>query len=317
MPEAHATWVIGAGGMLGRALTAQLAGTGIEPAVVRNIPWWDPPASVETLARAAALLTGDHRELDVFWCAGAGVVATGPEDLAAEVRVFTAFLDRLGRHAHDAGCRLRLLLSSSAGGVYAGSAGAPFTEAHQPRPLSPYGEAKLAMEQAARAFAVRTGATVLITRISNLYGPGQRLDKPQGLISQLCRAQIERRPLPIYVPLDTARDYVYVADAARTLAMAMERLHAQPAGATYTKLVCCGRTATIGELIGELGHITKHRVPIALGLSPHARFQSFDLRFRSEMWSDLDSMGRTSLPVGMHATYQAVAAAVHALPRAA
>lgn len=312
MPEQRPAWVVGAGGMLGSAVTAQLVRSGAAPSAAVHIPWHDPAGSLEALDHAAGQLIRRYGELDVYWCAGAGVVATAPEALAAELAVFGGFLDRMARRVEDDGCRLRLLLASSAGGVYAGSTGAPFTETHQTRPLSPYGETKLAMERAALELGARTGAGVLITRISNLYGPGQRLDKPQGLISQLCRAQIERRPLPIYVPLDTARDYVYVADAARILVLAMDRLAEQP-GAAITKLVCCGTTATIGELIGELGQITKRRVPIALGLSPHARFQSFDLRFRSHVWVDLDAVARTPMPVGVAATYHAVASAVHGL----
>jgi uncharacterized SAM-binding protein YcdF (DUF218 family) len=77
-----------------------------------------------------------------------------------------------------------------------------------PRPLAPYGEVKLGMEEALRAAAAEIGAAALVGRISNLYGPGQDLSKPQGLISRVCIAHLTRAPLPVMVSLDTMRDYL-------------------------------------------------------------------------------------------------------------
>ena len=105
-------------------------------------------------------------------------------------------------------------LASSAGGVYAGASGPPFTEHTEPAPISAYGRAKLRSEEIATEFAVRTSTALLVGRLANLYGPGQNLDKPQGLVSQLCLAQLTRQPLTVYVPLDTMRDYLFVDDAA-------------------------------------------------------------------------------------------------------
>ena len=84
--------------------------------------------------------------------------------------------------------------------------------------LVAYGRAKLAMEGHARALAAATGVRVVLGRLANVYGPGQTLGKPQGLLSQLCLADATRRPLPVYVSLDTIRDYLYAGDAARMVA---------------------------------------------------------------------------------------------------
>ena len=155
---------------------------------------------------------------DVFWCAGAGVVGTSQEALDAELSVLRGFLE--GWHPRDSA----FFFASSAGGVYAGSAGPPFTEETTPVPLAPYGHAKISAEQLTREFSARTGVPVLAARISNLYGPGQDISKPQGLVSQLCRAQLTRQPLSVYVSLDTMRDYLYVDDAARMSVAALDAL---------------------------------------------------------------------------------------------
>ena len=110
--------------------------------------------------------------------------------------------------------RLRVLPRLLGGWGVRRRRGAPFTEHTTPAPISAYGRAKLRSEEIATEFAVRTGSALLVGRLSNLYGPGQDITKPQGLISQLCRAQLTRQPLSVYVSLDTMRDYLFVDDAA-------------------------------------------------------------------------------------------------------
>ena len=193
-----------------------------------------------------------------------------------------------------------LFLASSAGGVYAGSTGAPFTEHTEPAPISAYGLAKLRSEEIATAFAVRTGTALLVGRLSNLYGPGQHLDKGQGLITQLCRAQLTRQPLSVYVSLDTMRDYLFVDDAA---AMAVSALGAvTPRGRRALKVLASERSSTIGAVLGDLHRITRRRPPIVQGTSSQARFQVRDLRLRSVAWPRTAALARTPMVAGIAAT---------------
>ena len=64
-------------------------------------------------------------------------------------------------------------------------------------------------------------------RIANLYGPGQGLEKPQGLISQIIRSHLIRTPISIYVPLDTMRDYLFAPDCGELVVDALRRLPAR------------------------------------------------------------------------------------------
>lgn len=300
--EPRPTWVLGSGGLLGSSVMAEAARRAI-PTTVVGVPWHDREASVATLTETTEWLVEMNPSLDIAWCAGAGVVGTSKEELDGELAVFTTFLGRL-----EAACRasprtqVRLFLASSAGGLYAGSVGPPFTEEDEPRPLAPYGETKLAMERVAVAAAQRSGLSLLVGRFANLYGPGQRLEKPQGIVSQLCRAQLTRQPLSIYVSLDTARDYLYVADAARMVLSGLDQLAAEPEGSVITKIMCSGSATTLAEIVGALHRISKRRPPVVLGLSQNARFQAPDLRFRSVVWPALDTLATTSLPEGMAAT---------------
>jgi len=299
------TWVAGAGGLLGKAVMAELR---LRSTPVRSVavPWASPEAALEVLVGTAARLAAEG-PWRLVWAAGAGVVATSQEVLDAEVDTFRRFLAAV---AAAGTAPEALFLASSAGGVYAGSGQAPYDEETTPRPLAPYGHAKLAMEQAVRDFAASAASRAVIGRIANLYGPGQDLSKPQGLISQLCRAELQHKPLSIWVPLDTARDYLYVDDAARLSVAMLQRAAALPAGQVVTKIMTSGRAVTIASLLGELRNITKRRATVVLGSSPSARFQIVDLRFRSRVWTDLDALVTTGLPTGVNATYQDIAQAL-------
>jgi UDP-glucose 4-epimerase len=304
--DGRVTWVVGGGGLLGGQLVAGATTAG-RAVHASKVPWHDPDAAVSALARDAERLLGTFGGVDLLWAAGAGVVATGQDALDGEVAVLDAVVDELvaacDRHP---GTTLRAFLASSAGGVYAGSADPPFTETTPPSPLSPYGTAKLASESAVRRLT-GSGASVLVGRIANLYGPGQHLDKPQGLITQLCRAEVQRSPLLIYVSLDTARDYVYVRDAARMVLAGMDRLSEVGPGAAVVKILASQSAVTLATIIGELSRITKRRAPIVLGTSSSTPFQTRDLRFRSTVWPEVDRLATTTLASGIGATFADVA----------
>jgi UDP-glucose 4-epimerase len=299
------TWVIGAGGLLGGAVIRELALYGRASRRV-HVPWAEPASRHAALTEAAELITDDGRPWRVLWCAGAAVVGGTDQQLEAEQQSLAVFLDalRLGAGPSPDGA---VFLASSAGGVYAGSADPPFTEHTTPTPISPYGHGKLASEQLVRRFAETTGARVLIGRIANLYGPGQDLTKAQGLISQLCRTHLSRQPLSIYVPLDTARDYVYSSDAARLAISSLDRVAEAPAGSVVVKIIASEQSTTIASILAELHHITRRRPHVTLGASPLAKFQTKDLRFRSVVWPDLGSVVTTGLPVGVFSTMEGLA----------
>lgn len=294
------TLVVGLG-LLGSSVLTKLTSAGRTARTV-SVPWADTRGAVTALSQAAAEAASVDPDWDLAWCAGAGVVATSPAELADEVAVFSALLANL---AHPPRV---LFLSSSAGGVYAGSQDRPpFSEASRVAALAPYGEAKLEMESAAGRFAA-TGTRVVIGRFANLYGPGQNLSKPQGLVSQLCVTQILHRPLGIYVSFDTLRDYLYVADAAAMVVGCLDRAGGEPPGTVVTKVLATGRAASIGELIHVSTRVFRARPLISQRANPNASRQIRDLRLRSAVWPELDRLARTSMLVGLRATAEDVAA---------
>ncbi|WP_244932247.1 NAD-dependent epimerase/dehydratase family protein [Nocardioides sp. W7] len=280
-------------GLLGTRVAAAAEARGIVVLGVR-VPWEEPAAALDALLAAAASAAAEDPDWDLAWCAGAGVVATAEEDLAAEVALFRGFVSRVRPAPRT------FFLSSSAGGLYAGSAGPPFTEAHEPRPLAPYGRAKLAMEEASDELAA-AGTRVLLGRIANLYGPGQDLEKQQGLISQLCLTHVTGRPLRLYVSFDSLRDYVYVDDAADLVLAMLARGATLEPGSIVVKILASGTPTSVAVLVDACVRAFRRR-PHVVQCATTGGAQVLDLRLRSGVWPDLDAALHTPLLVGLRAT---------------
>ena len=308
--QVRPTWVIGAGGLLGKAVVRELQTRNVE-VLTSTIPWSDPEAALKAFRAGAGALreSAASGPWTIAWCAGAGVTGTSPEALEAELSLFAdalkVFEEVLCAAGGQAGA---MFLASSAGGVYAGSSTPPFTENSPVQPLAPSGFAKLRAEASVVDFARRTGVRTLIGRVSNLYGPGQNLKKPQGLISVFAKAHLTGAPVSVYVSLDTLRDYLFVDDASRLVADALNRLVCPDVhpGETVVKILASQRADTIGNLIGACRAIFKRRPLIILGASPYAKAQAHDLRLRSVVWPELDAHPVTPLAVGINNTVQEV-----------
>ena len=301
-------WVIGRGGLLGRAISSRLqfpAGQGFTQYVPGAVPWGNPAQAAEILRSQARAFEGvaGTDPWGIIWAAGAATTSTAQAEAATELGLLSALLEGV-RSALPRGPGA-FFLTSSAGGVYAGSTGAPFTVRTEPQPLSPYGELKLAQE-AAVGQILGPVCPVAIGRISNLYGPGQNLDKLQGLISRLALSAVTRQPTNIFVSLDTIRDYIYVDDAARAILDAVGHAAGEQSQQPTTLVVASGEPATVGQVIRTMNLVAKRRVPVALGSHPSASAQAPDIRLEPTR----PLINATPLPTGMKAVYLDVLARV-------
>ena len=296
-------WVVGAGGLLGSHVAAALGAQAWAPGPGK-VPWRDPEAAALALAERAGRFSAavGPGPWALAWCAGAGVVGASRETLAVETGYLEQLLGLLGTLL--AGRPGKVLLASSAGGVYAGNPCQPLTEASRCMPMSDYGRNKLRQEDLLARWALgRPEVSTLVARISNLYGPGQDMGKPQGLIAHISRSLIHRTPVHVYVPLDTLRDYVYVADCAAQLAAGLARLAQSPAE-HVTRIFHGGETVTIAGILGAFARIAKGRPRIICAPSFRRSLQPARLQFRSTVWPDLEPRARTSLAVGIQRVFR-------------
>jgi len=292
------TWTIGAGGLLGSAIQRNSPHSFTGPV----IPWQDTTQASELLRRTAqsfAQAAGDS-DWAVIWAAGSASTSSSAEQAALELQTLTAVVDAV-REQPPAGVGV-FFLASSAGGVYAGAENPPFDDSTPPAPLSAYGELKLAQEQAARR-ALEDVCSVVIGRIANLYGPGQNLDKLQGLISRLALASVTKQPINMFVSLDTMRDYIFTEDAAMVCLHWIAQAHRDSGHQQTIKVIASGQPVSLAYLIHLAQDIGKVKVPIAFGSHSSSSAQALDLRLRPTDAAQIEHLIRTPLAVGTKLVY--------------
>ncbi|WP_460572172.1 NAD-dependent epimerase/dehydratase family protein [Humibacter soli] len=301
-PAAEAsTLVFGHGGLLGSAVCRELSRQAAVPQLAKVR--WGSASEGDDVAKAVEGVIEREGRWRIYWCAGAGVPSTPQVALESELLTFRRFCETIAKSGR--GVDGTVFFASSAGALYSGAHQPPFTESSSVLPLAPYGHAKLDAEREVAELTV-AGVRVAIGRIANLYGPGQNLSKAQGLISQLCLSIQTRRPLGIYVPLDTLRDYLFADDAAAMVVEMTGRAAAQSPAATI-KILASGRAVSIAGLLGEFRLLTNRRPPVVLAASPYRKIQARDLRMRSIVWPDIDRRDFTPLVVGIDACLQDIA----------
>lgn len=291
-------WTIGSGGLLGSAIT-RLAANRFSGAPV---PWSNPDEAARTLTEQLRGFSAQAADgpWAIIWAAGRASVASSATETTSELHVYEQFVDAVGQHLPIGPGAV--FVTSSAGGVFAGSTNPPFSAHTAPRPLSAYGELKLAQEQLATE-RLADRCPVVIGRFSNLYGPGQDLGKLQGLISRLALAAVTKEPVNMFVSLDTIRDYLYIDDAAALALDAVERALESTSSPsvepeTRTLVLASGQPTSLGQLITTMQDVTRTRIPIALGAHASAAAQSRDLRLVRTDAERTRHLIRTPLPVG-------------------
>lgn len=282
--------VIGAGGLIGAGVVRALQVRGVYRDIGTRVPWssvLDAHQALGKIARGGTIEPGQ----DVYWCAGAGVNGMTATEARRESEMFRAFLDRLPSG-------VRVFLSSSAGGVYA-TGMPPFTEYSVAEPASDYGRCKIRMERDLVAWARGGRGQAVIGRIANVYGPGQKLSKPQGIVSHLCQAAITGQPLNLYVPMSTKRDFLYVDDAADRIVETVERA----TDTVTTKILGSGVSLTIGSVIEIVQDVTKCEALTVSGRPPTSAKQATDTTLRSVILREVDQRPLMPFNTGVELTW--------------
>lgn len=93
---------------------------------------------------------------------------------------------------------------------------APFTEASQIRPNSPYAASKAASDHLVRAWGMTYQIPVIISNCSNNYGPYQF---PEKMIPTMILSALHGLPLPVYGSGENVRDWLFVEDHVAALVL--------------------------------------------------------------------------------------------------
>jgi UDP-glucose 4-epimerase len=134
-------------------------------------------------------------------------------NIVATLRLFQAMVDD--------GVR-KIVFASSGGAAYGEPVYAPQDELHPLAPLSPYGCAKLAIDQYLGFFRAVHGVKAVSLRYGNVYGPRQRKDGEAGVVAIFAGALLDGQTPRINGTGEQTRDYVFVADVVRANMAASE-----------------------------------------------------------------------------------------------
>lgn len=125
-------------------------------------------------------------------------------------------------------------------------------------PEGEYGISKLAQTQIAQAFARRYNLPVIIGRVFNAYGHGQRHLVIAALASQIAQAEARfPEPSEVHVQnLRSKRDFIHVDDIVEAL-LHLSNLeeHNQTSGQVYN--IASGRSTAISTILDELLDLTQ------------------------------------------------------------
>jgi UDP-glucose 4-epimerase len=204
------TVIIGGGGFIGRRLAPALLAAGATVEVYTRDRPFAGRAGLAAPVRAADV---------VFYLATSinlAVAEQHPQWAADDHRRFAALLAALGGVDRPPA----VVLASSGGTVYDPLAPPPYTEQSPLRHSSLYAAAKIALEEELQEAAAAVPGVIL--RLSNVYGPGQRPRKGQGVLAYWLQAVAGNAALRVMGDPANTLDYVYIDDVVSCLCLVRE-----------------------------------------------------------------------------------------------
>lgn len=251
--------VTGGGGFIGSHLVELLVDAGARVRVLDTFVSGKP----ENLAGVQDRITvqeRDIRELDwaaeltadpvdvIFHLAANAYVPPSVETPAFDYELNFATTFRLLEALRILEWPGRLVFASTAA-VYGNSVRIPISEDDLTVPISPYGVGKLAAERYLAVFAQLYGLKMASVRYFSAFGPRQRKQVVFDLLAKLSK---DRERLFIHGDGTQVRDFLYVADAARSAMIVAEA--GGLTGEVYN--VGSGKEYTIDQLAKSLCKIT-------------------------------------------------------------
>jgi len=299
------TLVIGRRGLIGSAIARSVRYRHELFDPVANVRWDDDDSARSDLR---AVIDGFQRFVGdekwaVFWAAGKGHLGSTSADLRAEEELFGVLLSSIVEWGSTKGL---IALMSSAGAIWSAPTHGSITESTNASGTSPYALSKLHLEGELTSLCNNTGLCGLVARLSSVYGVNQDLHKPQGLISRLCASSIMRRPVEIFVPLETTRNYIYANDAAEMMLDVAESLLSEhdARGNCTVRIFCSRDNHSIASVCASIETVSRRKLLITTRLGQEASRYPLHFRLKTEFPELTNRLERTTLIAGVADVYQ-------------
>ena len=166
--------------------------------------------------------------------------------LAAQGGVSRSVRDPAGDAQVNVVGTVAFVFASSGGAIYGRAAHLPAAERTAPRPLSPYGAAKLAGEGYLGLFSRTFHLPTLALRYSNVYGPFQDGTGEAGVVAITCERLLAGQAPQVRGDGEQTRDFVFVADVVDA------NLRALASHATGAINIGTGRATSVNAIVKQL-----------------------------------------------------------------
>lgn len=271
--------VAGGAGYIGSHMVRMLRDAGIRPVVVDTLATGHadavPGATLEVGSIGdAAWMTGllrRHQPSCVMHFAAASLVG---ESVAQPARYWqNNVVETLSLLESMRACGIGRFIFSSTAAVYGQPVEVPMRESHPRQPINPYGNTKLAVENALEDFGRAYGLRSVIFRYFNAAGAhpdgslGERHEPETHLIPLVLqvasgrRAHIARFGSSHATPDGSClRDYVHVQDLCAAHLLAFHALAAGAPSAIYN--LGNGTGHSVNEVIASARRVTGHPIPV-------------------------------------------------------
>lgn len=117
----------------------------------------------------------------------------------------------------------RVLFASSGGEVYGAATKIPTSEEYAPRPISPYGVAKFAVEKYLDSYFQLFALPYAALRYGNVYGPRQNPRGEAGVVAIFTDNMLRGKTVFIHGNGKQTKDYIFVEDAVEASVLALQK----------------------------------------------------------------------------------------------
>ncbi len=216
--------VLGAAGYLGRPLVSALAARGYDVRAFDRLKPTDAGDKGEWIS--GDFFNETHlcealRERDVVYhLIATRLPAPSNEDPLADAAENIVGSLRLLNLCVAEGVK-RIVFVSSGGGIYGNIQAEYLSEDLNVRPVCAYGISKLAVEKYLALYHHLHGMQYCALRVGNPYGGEQRLDRPQGLVTQSLAKALRDEAVEIWGDGSVVRDFLHIDDVVEALLRAM------------------------------------------------------------------------------------------------
>lgn len=229
-PSKNRILILGAAGFIGTNLTLRLLKKG------RSLLLFDRPGALWAAPVQAALQKGQaeavtgsfageqgmsgwqemlpmlYRVDTVYHLISTTCPTNSNRDVAGEMEENLVATIRFLDACVQAGVK-KVVFLSSGGTVYGREHTGICREEEEAFPITSYGVQKLAIEKMLYLYREIHGLDYRIVRLSNPYGPYQRPNGVQGVVTTFTYRALQGLPIQVYGDGSVVRDYIYIADA--------------------------------------------------------------------------------------------------------